>query len=164
MPTYTEATGNRIGVMPWGKYKGAPLDQVDKGYLRWVMAKADYASQDLREAIAQVLGMNVAFARVSGADATSLGGAKTENGKDGATDWKARHTEAVKALAEAKAELALARKDRPSDAESFRRLLKQTYASMSRQYHPDMGGSAEKQQVVNEFYRHLIARLQEDQS
>ena len=140
--------------MPWGKYRGKPLDEIDKGYLRWVLAKADYASQDLREAIAQVLDEPVP----PPPDLAAPAPAWVE--KDVAAKWRDRHTEAVKALAEAKAELALARKDRPSDVERFRRLLKQTYASMSRKYHPDTGGSAEKQQVVNEFYRHLIAKLQ----
>lgn len=148
------ATG-QVTVMPWGKHRGEPLDQVDKGYLRWVLAKADYASQDLREAIALVLGEPI----LPLSDPNAPAPARVENDT---AKWRDLHTKAVKALAEAKAELALARKDRPSDAESFRRLLKQTYASMSRQYHPDMGGSAEKQQVVNEFYRNLIARLQED--
>jgi uncharacterized protein (DUF3820 family)/uncharacterized coiled-coil protein SlyX len=47
-----------------------------------------------------------------------------------------------------------------NDADKFRRLLKQTFAALSRKHHPDMGGSTERQTVVNDFHKDLIGRLE----
>lgn len=46
-------------------------------------------------------------------------------------------------------------------ASEFRRIVKQWYGAISRKYHPDMGGSAANQTVVNVCYRDLIERLEQ---
>ena len=48
-----------------------------------------------------------------------------------------------------------------SDSQVFMRVIKQWYTSMSRIFHPDMGGTAEKQAVLNQCYSDLKKRLEE---
>jgi hypothetical protein len=31
--------------MPWGKYRGVPLDEIEDDYLAWVAYKAEFASR-----------------------------------------------------------------------------------------------------------------------
>lgn len=50
---------------------------------------------------------------------------------------------------------------RDGGASEFRRIVKQWYGAISRKYHPDMGGSAANQTVVNVCYRDLIERLEQ---
>jgi len=50
---------------------------------------------------------------------------------------------------------------KPTDSQLFIRILKQWYTSMSRIFHPDMGGTAEKQAVLNQCYNDLKKRLEE---
>jgi hypothetical protein len=35
--------------MPWGKHKGVPLDEIDAGYLNWIVEKATATSSGLRD-------------------------------------------------------------------------------------------------------------------
>lgn len=74
-----------------------------------------------------------------------------------------RLTTVVSDLWIANAKLAAAaqpvRDDNPSDMEKFMRIVKVVFSTLSRQFHPDMGGDAKKQEVVNLFYRELVTRL-----
>jgi hypothetical protein len=80
---------------------------------------------------------------------------KTAWGKD-----QARLKELERENRELRAELEAVKKNTPTDSDVFRRIVKQWFAAMSRKFHPDLGGSAEKQTIVNLLYRDLIARLE----
>jgi hypothetical protein len=38
-------------IMPWGKFRGVPLDKIESGYLCWCLDHADTATPALRSAI-----------------------------------------------------------------------------------------------------------------
>lgn len=162
------------GAMPWGKHRGKLLKDVPRDYLLWVMGKADLASPELKAEIQQVLD-------AADNDRPLFGGGDGPSEADDLATWQARYFEmeqrakaAEKRAAELKrdvaaardgrirqleSELRAARQDRPTDADKFRRVVKRWYGAMSRKYHPDLGGSAERQMVVNDCYRGLIGEL-----
>jgi hypothetical protein len=42
-------------IMPFGKHRGKPLEQVPLSYLRWVLENCDSATPSLREEISRVI-------------------------------------------------------------------------------------------------------------
>jgi len=38
-------------VMPWGKYKHTPIDDIESSYLCWVLDSCDHVAPDLQQAI-----------------------------------------------------------------------------------------------------------------
>lgn len=154
----TVAQGNTGTVMPWGKHKGKPLDQVPSDYLRWALRKASQMSVELRAAIETHLmippdtGKQPLFPTSGEDDAAAL---KREIAKAGR-----RIAELEAALKQARA-AAVPAAVKLTDSGEFRRILKQWFGAMSRQFHPDMGGTAEKQALVNILYRDLMRRVEE---
>lgn len=151
--------GPSADVMPWGKHKGKPLGEVPRDYLEWAVRNADAMRPELRAAIELELGMLPNLMAPPPEDATPeekiIRDLKSAWAKD-----QARVKELERRVAEIEAELRVARKDRPSDLDAFRRVVKQWFAAMSRKFHPDMGGSAAHQVVVNLCYQDLIRRLE----
>ena len=41
--------------MPWGKHRGTPVSKVPRDYLRWILAKSESLTSDLRSQIESVL-------------------------------------------------------------------------------------------------------------
>jgi hypothetical protein len=46
--------------MPWGKFKGRPIDQVESSYLAWLIDNAESLDENLRCAIGEELGRRYA--------------------------------------------------------------------------------------------------------
>lgn len=46
--------------MPWGKFKGCHLDEIESSYLVWVLENAEHLASDLRSAIKAELGSRFA--------------------------------------------------------------------------------------------------------
>lgn len=165
--------------MPWGKHKGTPLKDVPRDYLLWVLREADKAAPELKAEIQQVLDADDSNRPLFSGD--DSGDPQAEE----IAHWQARYFEADKRAkaAEAKALefkrqasavrdnrvrelealLRAATQDRPTDADKFRRIIKRWYGAMSRKYHPDLGGSAERQTVVNDCYRGLAQLIEGEQ-
>jgi hypothetical protein len=57
-------------------------------------------------------------------------------------------------------EAASAARAHHSGLSETRRVVKQAYGAMSRKHHPDMGGSAKAQTVVNDCFQDLLKRFQ----
>lgn len=155
-------------VMPWGKHKGTPLDKVPRDYLTWAIHNADAMRPELRLEIEKTLGLLPGSTGPPpekpsevkpDPDASPEEKRQIKDLKSGWSKDQARIRELEKENRELRAELAVSRKDKPTDHESFRRILKQWFGAMSRKFHPDMGGSAEKQTVLNLCYQDLTRRL-----
>jgi hypothetical protein len=99
-------------IMPFGKHKGMPIDQVPTSYLKWVYDQSEYASPQLRQEIAAVLKISQ---QPPFAIASNM---------------------AVE-------------------------VVKRWYRRSSLKYHPDHGGSNDKQIVANECYEVLMKELQQ---
>lgn len=154
--------------MPFGKHRGATLEEVrrvDSGYLKWVASdKCQAASPELKAACRDVLDGACDTPVFPGfsppAEATTIPRA----------DFDAlcrRLAEAEGEAARLKREAAdLARRLKAKDEaipglDGVRLLVRRWFGSMSRRYHPDAGGSAEQQAVVNACYRELITILED---
>ena len=155
-----KAQGHAPDVMPWGKHKGKPLKEVPRDYLKWALNNADAMSAELRAAIEAELGL------IPG---VTTPGEKTpmDDLRDLLAETRRKLKEAEKHAADlelqlksAEANARAAARDAFSDADVFRRIVKQWFGAMSRKFHPDMGGSVEKQVIVNACYRDLIGRLE----
>lgn len=174
----TKAVGSH-DTMPWGKHKGTPLKDVPKDYLLWVLREADKAAPELKAEIQRVLDE-------ADNDRPLFGDDSGDPQAEEIAHWQARYFEADKRakaaekralefkreaakardnrVRELEALLSAATQDRPADADKFRRIVKRWYGAMSRKYHPDLGGSAERQAVVNECYRGLVQLIEGDGS
>jgi hypothetical protein len=167
-------TGPPAGVMPWGKHKGKPLNEVPRDYLVWAIENAEIMKPDLRREIETFLGLPIgstgpppskpgdvklndikANETLTEDEKSIIKQMKTAWGKD-----QARLKELEKENRELRAELEAVKKNTPTDSDVFRRIVKQAFAAMSRRFHPDMGGSQEKQTVVNLCFRDLLSRLE----
>lgn len=167
-------TGPPAGVMPWGKHKGKPLNEIPRDYLVWAVENAEIMKPELRREIETFLGLPLgstgpppskpgdvklndikANETLTEDEKTIIKGLKTGWAKD-----QNRLKELEKENRELRAELAAVKKNTPSDSDVFRRIVKQAFAAMSRRFHPDMGGSPEKQTVVNLCFRDLLSRLE----
>ena len=144
------AQGSTGDVMPWGKHKGKPLDQVPRDYLNWAVRNADHMSPELRAQIEQNLGMFPGSTTPPPPDPKEVKRIKE-------LEQQVREMEGQLRTAERGARVAA--KDQPTDLDLFRRIVKQWFGAMSRKFHPDLGGSAEKQAVLNQCYQDLIRRL-----
>lgn len=155
----TQAQGHPPDVMPWGKHKGKPLNEVPRDYLKWAVNNADAMSAELRAAIETELGL------IPG---VTNPGEKTpmDDLRDLLAETRRKLKEAEKhaqnlemQLRSQEAQIKAASRDVVTDADAFRRIVKQWFGAMSRKFHPDLGGSADRQAVVNQCYQDLIRRL-----
>lgn len=154
-------------VMPFGKHRGAMLKeikQVDPSYLKWVASdKCTMASPELKAVCRDVLsGVQdtptfsgfappVKFVHVPKPDLDEL------------------HRRAVASdaeIARLRAEVVSLKKLLRSQDESIpapdgvRLMVRRWFGAMSRRFHPDAGGTAEQQSVVNICYRELVNTLE----
>lgn len=166
--------GPPAGTMPWGKHKGKPLNEVPRDYLIWAVQNAEIMKPELRREIETFLGLPIgstgpppskpgdvkvddikANGSLTPEDRSLVLQMKTAWGKD-----QARLRELEKEVRELRAELAIVKKNTPTDLDVFRRIVKQAFAACSRRHHPDMGGSPEKQTIVNLCFKDLLSRLE----
>lgn len=152
------AQGNTAVTMPWGKHKGKPLDQVPPDYLRWAITNASIMSDELRAAIEQQLNLAVGSTRAP--DAPPVAESDVKNIQAMLIQARIRIKDLEGQLKQARAAVVPATV-KLTDSGEFRRILKQWFGAMSRQFHPDMGGTAEKQALVNILYRDLMRRVEE---
>lgn len=154
------ATTAPATTMPWGKHKGKPLKEVPRDYLKWAVNNADAMSPELRAAIEAELGM---------LPGVTTPGEKTpmDDLRDllAETRRKLKEEERLRAelgkeVCDLKAQLRETARDKVTDADVFRRVVKQWFGAMSRKFHPDLGGSVEKQVIVNACYQDLMGRLE----
>ncbi len=127
--------------MPWGKHKGQPIGQIPRSYMRWCLENADALAPELRRSFEWMCGL-------------AVGSTKAKVDPD-AKPWKAApqcskpEPEQPKAPPPPIAQIA-----------SLRGLVKAWYGKMSRKFHPDLGGSAEKQIVLNLCYKTLCEEIE----
>jgi hypothetical protein len=155
-------------VWPWGKHKGKALQDAPRDYLEWAVHNADAMKPELRAELEKILGLPPGSTgpppskpseikpdeSLSQEDRSQLAQVKKAWAKD-----QARLKELETENRELRAALDSARKDKPSDVQVFRRIVKQWFGSMSRRFHPDAGGSLERQTVLNLCYSDLMGRL-----
>lgn len=113
--------------MPWGKHKGADLEDIDEGYLIWVLEKADYAGPTLKRAICELLDL----------DPDEYGtnvGAKA-GGQNGGPFPTFGST--------------------PPSAPGIEMVVKAWWRRMAMKYHPDRGGSVVAFQTINDAHDNL---------
>lgn len=168
------ATGPPPGVMPWGKWKNRPFNEIPRDYLDWAIHNADAMKPELRRDLEAFLGLPVgstgpppsrpgdvklddvkANETLTEEDRTLIKKMKTAWGKD-----QARLKELEKENRELRAQLDLNRRDQPTDMEIFRRIIKQAFAACSRKHHPDLGGDTKSQMVVNSCFKDILSRLE----
>lgn len=218
--------GTSPTVMPFGKHKGTPLDQVPRDYLQWALKNATLVKPGLRGEIELVLGIPVGTTRNPPEANGGTVSFKTRDGKqvsfkaktietvtepptspetgNGQTEVQRLNASLANALRDVRdleativnlrgdiiardrtinaqrAELDPLRAriatlqvqmsnaqqfgrngtDNPTDMERFRRILKGVFSLMSRKHHPDVGGTVERQTVVNDFYRELVKKME----
>jgi hypothetical protein len=170
----------------WGKHKGIPIDQVDKGWLAWARDHADLCNPDcasywpeMRTAIVavigegsvqrpRVIGLEALCARLAGKRITiralghELVTSETVTDED-LRDGLRVHKAALLALV-AIVEPRQAAGNGSAKflwAADLRGRIKAWYGALSRQFHPDRGGSQEGQTAVNQCYQSLMTVLQE---
>ena len=155
------------GVMPWGKHKGVPLDKVPRDYLEWAVRNADKMRPALRADIERILGLppssTVPTPERDGKPSPHAGGNGTAVPQGSSSKDRAVIQELQSRIRNLEGELRSLRadRDRPTDMEKFRRVVKVWFTTMSRKFHPDMGGSPEKQITLNLCYQDLWKRIQE---
>ena len=155
------------GVMPWGKHKGVPLDKVPRDYLEWAVRNADKMRPGLRADIERILGLppssTVPTPERDGKPFPSAGGNGTAVPQGSSSQDRAVIQELQSRIRNLEGELRSlkADRDRPGDIDKFRRIVKVWFSSLSRVFHPDMGGSPEKQITLNLCYQDLWKRIEE---
>jgi hypothetical protein len=57
MPAYVATSADDMTVMPFGKQKGTPIDQIDTGYLKWWLGKmdSDGLRAEYRDSVTEIL-------------------------------------------------------------------------------------------------------------
>lgn len=160
-PFAATASGTTAGpdmLMPWGKHKGVALKDIPRDYLKWILRSADVATPGLKDAVRAVLGQQ--------APAPPLGDPPHWSPAKGA-EWPGNYSDEKRRILNdlfaARAEVDWLKNElanrREMEAGALRVLIRRWYGAMSRQYHPDAGGSAEKQAVVNVCYGELMNML-----
>lgn len=167
-------------VMPFGKHRGKPLSEVaktDRGYLDWVVKKADLASPELKAACQAAMGIQspTMFGEAVSPEAASAPVSPPWVDTPGprmisipqvdldAFKKKSRDDDAM--IGRLKAEIAQLKKDakakdRPGEIHGVKLIVRRWFGVMSKRFHPDAGGSAEQQTVVNVCYRELTTMLE----
>lgn len=160
-PFTATASGTTDGpdmLMPWGKHRGKPLKDVPRSYLEWVSQNADAASDELKDAIKAVL--NHQAPTLPFGDPPAVAPAKQADWPGNYDDEKRR---ILNDLFAARAEVDRLKNElanrREMEAGALRVLIRRWYGAMSRKHHPDAGGSAEKQAVVNVCHGELMNML-----
>lgn len=155
-------------VMPFGKYRGATLKEIkqkEASYLKWVASdKCTYATEELKAACRDLLDGIQDIPTFPGfappADMVSIA----------RVDLNELHRQAVadtNEIARLRAEVSSLKRQMKSrdeaipGADGVRLLIRRWFGSMSRRFHPDAGGTAEQQSVVNICYRELTTMLEE---
>lgn len=159
--TWSNVTVQGPMLFPWGKHKGTPVKDVPRDYLDWAVRSADKMSPELRDECERVLGLPAG---------STTPPPETELLKSRIYELESALNTHMHEAAALRRELvqkdhqirSMSRtetRDQPTDMDRFRRIVKGWFAAMSRKFHPDLGGSAEKQTVLNLAYRDLIGRL-----
>ena len=136
--------------MPWGKHRGTPIGQIPRSYMTWCIENADSLPDDLRRSFEWMTGKSVGSTKVK-AD-TVFKDPPFQPGSNGYRNGKGykRPPDPPKTPPP------------PSEARiaSLRGLVKSWYRNQSLLYHPDRGGSVEKQKILNECYRTLNVEIE----
>jgi hypothetical protein len=177
--------------MPFGKHKGLEIDQVPADYLRWALGNMDCCDPDhdrywpeFTAVLTDIVGSQTPLLRKPQAIslpalcALLAGRGITISAKQGelVTSELVTDEEIREGLRIHRAGLLqIVKLVTPSQASGngsakllwaadLRCRVKAWYGRMSRQFHPDSGGSPEKQTAVNQCYRSLMEVLQEWES
>jgi hypothetical protein len=173
--------------MPFGKYQGTPIDQVERSYLYWLRDKSDRCNPlaenywpELREAILSLIGDSDAPPRKPVLALPALCALLNSRGvriasKAGeiVTSEEVTDEELLDALRVHKVTLLhlIAIIDprclsgngsaKYLWAADLRCRIKSWFGQMSRQFHPDMGGSTDGQVAVNTCFKTLMETFTE---
>jgi hypothetical protein len=175
--------------MPFGKHKGIPIDQVPPDYLCWALKHADITNSwpEFRTTIESLVGpvpfqgsapnrngggngsvMSLqglcAVLRANRVRLSTKDGQLVADGADGLTqqarDALATHENALANLV-ACVEPPRGGSAKLTWAADLRCRVKGWYGRLSRQFHPDAGGSAPAQAAINRAYQELNTVLSE---
>jgi uncharacterized protein (DUF3820 family) len=127
--------------MPWGKHKGTPIGQIPRSYMAWCLENADALKPELRRSFEWMAGVPVGSTK-----------AKVD---PNAKPWVASPGRSSRPAPEQP------RVSPPPAAQiaSLRGLVKIWYRKMSLRYHPDRGGSADSQKILNTCYQSLCEEV-----
>lgn len=168
--------------MPWGKYKGIPIDQVPRDYLVWALKNMDACRPDHERfwpeytAVLEglvgphapekpaMLGIVPLCERLQQANVRLEARGNQIAALDPLPADLAESVEANKAVLLAVLRIAggsqqLGGSARLIRGAELRSLVKGWYGRMSRQFHPDAGGNADSQKAVNACYKSLTDLL-----
>ena len=164
--------------MPWGKHKGIPIDQVPRDYLVWALKNMDACRPDHErywpEYTAVLEGLVGPHAPVRPATMAIVPLCERLADEKVRLEVKGDHLvaldpvpadlaasiEANKAVLFAVLRVAAGKQETKAiKSTDLRSLVKGWFGAMSRQFHPDAGGSNEAQSAVNAGYRMLMDLL-----
>jgi hypothetical protein len=171
--------------MPWGKHKGLPIGSVPADYLRWSLGNMDACNKDherywpeYRELLESLVGPCApvrpacqpiaVFCDRLAADGITL---SIRGGELVASEeLRGELLESLRAHANLLGRVLTIGRDtrtiavgsaRGGQAAELRGLVKRWYLRMSRESHPDHGGSVERQTAINAGYKSLQVMIEE---
>jgi hypothetical protein len=167
--------------MPWGQHKGIPIEQVPADYLGWCLRRMDACNPDhdrywpeFKELLEKLHGpvdrppappVPVLCRQLAGSGvklAVLQGQIQISGQVTPEQEWAIReHRQTIVAV------LACAEAPAPVRSGSMRliwgselrNLIKSWFLRLSRQYHPDVGGTNEAQTIANQAYKSLMTDL-----
>jgi hypothetical protein len=127
--------------MPFGKYKGVLFENIPTDYLRWVLRECQGASETLKGLIRDVL---LERQRQAYGYYSSNGNGDDEDDEDDEDDDEDEQPHSPP----------------PPANGDLRQMVKEWFASLARDYHPDRtGDNGAAMKVVNEAYERLRKRM-----
>lgn len=153
-------------VVQFGKpHRGWKVRDVPRDYMRWCVANYAQIPPEIKTAFEAVLGspsIPVGSPRetveVRRADYDAIQ-AEARRDKKTIDDLRRRLAAAEQAM-KAQAQVVM-RASAKADVEPIRVVARRWFGRVSRKYHPDLGGSAEAQTIVNACYQELQAIIEE---
>jgi Putative quorum-sensing-regulated virulence factor len=163
--------------MPWGKHKGVPIEELPRDYLVWTLQKTDACNPDherywpeFRELLESMVGPHAPVKPAPMSIVVLCSRLRAEgvtlelhgNVIVPSENIDAELLEAIQANRSLLASILPLASDTPArlggsarliQGVEFRSLVKAWYGRLSRQFHPDAGGSSEAQIVVNAGYK-----------
>jgi hypothetical protein len=169
--------------IPWGKYKGIPIEQVPRDYLVWSLKNMDACRPDherywpkFRELLESLVGPQASTAPTTlallplCAQLTTDGVKLSLRGSNVVTSEPVgpeieksiqANRAVITAVLRCTGAMQLGGSARLIQGVELRAMVKAWYGRMSRQFHPDAGGTPVGQTAVNACYKALMELLEQ---